>query len=54
MDLTSQKSKLNKQITIFKWIGGISALIALIPLIWAGIQVYFIEVDLTIVYISGC
>ncbi|WPR76270.1 hypothetical protein [Algoriphagus sp. NG3] len=40
MDLTSRKSKLNKQITIFKWIGGISALVALIPLIWAGMQVF--------------
>jgi hypothetical protein len=39
MNLISQKLRLNKQIIIFKWIGGTSALIALIPFIWAGVQV---------------
>jgi hypothetical protein len=39
MKIASQKSSLRSQITIFKWIGGISAIVALIPLIWAGIQV---------------
>jgi len=33
MENASQKSRLRSQITIFKWIGGISALVALISLI---------------------
>jgi hypothetical protein len=39
MDIISQKQKLETQITIFSWIGGISALFALLPLLWAGYQV---------------
>ncbi|GAA0878977.1 hypothetical protein GCM10009119_19450 [Algoriphagus jejuensis] len=39
MDISQQKSTLNKQIEIFSWIGGISAVFALLPLIWAGYQV---------------
>lgn len=39
MDIAEQKRKLSNQITIFTWTGGISAIIALIPLAWAGFQI---------------
>ena len=39
MDIEGQKKKLNTQIKLFSWIGVISALFALIPLIWAIFQV---------------
>lgn len=39
MDITGEKVKLGKQITIFTWIGGVSAVVALIPLAWAGYEV---------------
>lgn len=39
MNIAEQKNSLNNQIKLFSWIGGISAIVALIPLIWAGYQV---------------
>ncbi|MBB6326965.1 ABC-type multidrug transport system fused ATPase/permease subunit [Algoriphagus iocasae] len=40
MNLEPRKRKLQTRITLFTWIGGISAVAALIPLIWAGFQVF--------------
>lgn len=39
MDIKGQKKKLTKQISIFTWIGGVSAVMALIPVAWAGYEV---------------
>jgi hypothetical protein len=39
MVIETQKLKLKTKVNVFTWIGGISAFFALIPLIWAGIQV---------------
>lgn len=40
MDLDNRKKDLQTRIIVFTWIGGISAGIALIPLIWAGYDVF--------------
>lgn len=40
MDLELQKRKLKTRISLFTWIGGVSAGVALIPLIWAAFQVF--------------
>lgn len=39
MDLSGQKARLNSDIILFTRIGAASAIIAVIPLIWAGIEV---------------